>query len=65
MLAGDARYGDRAYLQGLGAPASFLPVQVDGRSKLLQRPLAALLASGAMAEPGVSLPATARSAACA
>ncbi len=65
MLAGDARYGDPEYLHALAAPANFTAVQVDGRAKLLQRSLAALLVSGAMAEPGVSVPAAARSAACA
>jgi cytosine/adenosine deaminase-related metal-dependent hydrolase len=65
MLGGEARYGDHEYLHALDAPASFSAVEVDGRAKLLQRSLAALLLSGAMAEPGVSVPALARSAACA
>jgi cytosine/adenosine deaminase-related metal-dependent hydrolase len=65
MLAGQARYGDPAYLHTLGVPADFSAVEVDGRAKLLQRSLAALLLSGAMAEPGVSVAGTARSAACA
>lgn len=65
MRAGEARYGDSQYLEALGTSAQCTAVQVDGRAMLLQRSLAALLASGAMAEPGVSLPAPARSAACA
>jgi cytosine/adenosine deaminase-related metal-dependent hydrolase len=65
MLAGEARYGDPEYLQVCGTPANFTAVQVDGCAKLLQRSLAALLVSGAMAEPGVCVPAAERSAACA
>lgn len=65
MLAGEARYGDREYLHALGAPAGFAAVLVDGRAKLLRYSLAALLASGAMAEPGVSVPSAPRSVACA
>ena len=55
MLAGDARYGDREYLHGIGEPASFMSVRVDGRPKLLRRSIGSLLESGALAEAGVSV----------
>jgi cytosine/adenosine deaminase-related metal-dependent hydrolase len=55
VLAGVARYGDSDYAAMLAPASQWAGVRVDGRVKLMQRRLAALLARGQVKEPGVEL----------
>jgi cytosine/adenosine deaminase-related metal-dependent hydrolase len=65
VVDGMARYGDADYVGAFPGPSAFAEVQVDGRSKLLRRELAAALSSSQVQEPGVSVPRTPARAVCA
>lgn len=55
LRAGLVRYGDRHYAERMMPPSMWVEVRVDGRGKILERRLAALLSRAAVREPGLEL----------
>ena len=53
MLDGMARYGDTDYVRAVSPYVDWVRVQVDGRSKVLSRSIAAPLFAAQLKEPGV------------
>jgi len=55
MLEGIARYGDKDYAQSTAPISHWVEVRVDGRTKMLDSNLAAILSSASAREEGVEL----------
>ncbi len=56
LVGGDVRYGDREYATALGVVEACLPVQLDGREKILDRRVVRRLRNSRWIEPGLEIP---------
>jgi len=56
LLDGIARYGDRDLAHSMAPQSHWLQIAVDGRAKILDRNIAALLDNAGMSEQGLELP---------
>ena len=56
VLAGTPRYADKDYAHSVASASHWAEVRVDGRPKILDRRIAALLAAAGASEDGLELP---------
>jgi cytosine/adenosine deaminase-related metal-dependent hydrolase len=56
LLNGVIRYGDRDYADSLAPASQWVDIRVDGRPKILDRRIAALLCNSRASEQGLELP---------